>query len=387
MANVSALTFLAARAVPLGWTVGVAGGVPLARAAERHGGRAGYATATASLVETMAIMGPARMGIPVPHAASAPLLGLLVRRRSSLLTMAIAGAAVRTGYYALTSAFSIIVLIGLDAYLGSYERLRHTFGFLPAGNAAALWLTFASLVVWSLGAGLIQAWVIRRGLRQWTAGASVAALAQPGSERPAEAPARPHAQAFVGLAIAGFVAALASTDTRALGVIGVLLSIAWTFTAAGWRTLARGLALALPLALSTLAFGLVGGIGAGPAARRASRVALLVLIAVWLHSAAGSQGLRTVSLRLVRRLRCVPTLALVGTVLGASVSAVDFGGAARRLGGRLRSVARRPTPILDSLLAWLANESSRVAGPEADRAAHSDAPDRSRRGSQDAPGG
>lgn len=83
----------------------------------------------------------------------------------------------------------------------------------------------------------------------------------------------------------------------------------------------------------------------------------------------------------------VPTLALVGTVLGASVSAVDFGGAARRLGGRLRSVARRPTPILDSLLAWLANESSRLAGPEADRAAHSDAPDRSRRGSQNAPGG
>ncbi len=116
-------------------------------------------------------------------------------------------------------------------------------------GAAALWLTFASLVVWSLGAEVIQAWVIRRGLRRWTAEESVAAPAQPRSERPAKAQARPHA-----------------------------------------------LALALPLALSTLAFGLVGGIGAGPAARRASRVALLVLIAVWLHSSAGSQGLRAVSL-------------------------------------------------------------------------------------------
>ena len=41
MANVAALTFLAARAVPLGWMVGVAGGLPLARAGQRHGGRAG----------------------------------------------------------------------------------------------------------------------------------------------------------------------------------------------------------------------------------------------------------------------------------------------------------------------------------------------------------
>jgi len=376
MANVSALTFLVARAVPLGWTVGVAGGVPLARAAERQGGRAGYATATASLVETIAIMGPARMGIPVPHAASAPLLGVLVRRGRSLLTLALAGAAVRTGYYAVTSAFSIVVLVGLDAYLGSYARLRESFGFLPAGDAAALWLTFASLVVWSLGAGLIQAWVIRRGLRRWTAEASLGELGQVRAERPVEARPRPHSGAFVGLAIGGFAAALASTDARALGLIAVVLAIAWTFTAGGWRTLARGLALALPLALSTLAFGVVGGIGAGPAARRASRVALLVLIAVWVHSAAGSQGLRAACLRCVRWLRRVPTLALAGTVLGASVSAADFGGAARRLGRRLRTVARRPTPILDASLAWLADESSRLAVPEAEPGASCDAADR-----------
>ncbi len=102
-------------------------------------------------------------------------------------------------------------------------------------GAAALWLTFASLVVWSLGAGVIQAWVIRAGLRRWTAEESVAALAQPRSERPAEAQARPHALAFVGLAfvglaIAGFAAALASTDALAIGVIGAVLAIAWTFT-------------------------------------------------------------------------------------------------------------------------------------------------------------
>ena len=77
LANVAAMTFLAARAVPGGFVVALAAGVPLARAAERNGARAGYATAGASLVETVAVMGPARIGIPVPHAASAPALGSL----------------------------------------------------------------------------------------------------------------------------------------------------------------------------------------------------------------------------------------------------------------------------------------------------------------------
>jgi len=197
MASVAALTFLAARAVPLGWVVGVAGGVPLARAAQRYGGRAGYAAATASLVETMAIMGPARMGIPVPHAVSAPWLGVLQRRGRSLFTLALAGAGVRTGYYVATSAFSILVLTGLDAYVGSYEQLRQRLGFLPEGEAAALWLTVVMLVVWSLGAGLVQAWVLRRGLRDRSH------LRQP----------HPRAGLLVAVAMVGFAVTLSGTDT------------------------------------------------------------------------------------------------------------------------------------------------------------------------------
>lgn len=369
MANVAALTFLAARAVPLGWVVGVVGGVPLARAAQRHGARAGYGTAIASLVETMAIMGPARMGIPVPHAISAPLLGSLERRGHSLATLALAGAAARTVYYVATSALSIVLLIGLDAYLGSYERLRETFGFLPSGRAAALWLTLAFVVAWSSGAGLVQAWVIRRGLRRWPTGG--AATEQVPSPEPS-APAHRFSGVLVLLAIAGFVATLASTDPRSLLAIGVVLTIAWTLTAAGWLALARGLLLALPLAVSTLLFGLVGGIGADLAARRGARVALLVLIAVWVHRAAGAQGLRVQSMRLVHRLRRSPTLALAGTILAASVSAEDFGGAARRLGARLRVVVRRPVPVLDASLAWLADESVRLAAPKAEGASPPD---------------
>lgn len=119
-----------------------------------------------------------------------------------------------------------------------------------------------------------------------------------------------------------------------------------------------------------MAFGLVGGIGSEQALRRAARVALLVLIAMWIHRAAGSAGLRDQSLRLVRRLRRLPTLALAGTVLGASVAASDFGGAARRLGRRVAGTTRRPTAVLDAALAWLADESTRLALPLADRSDH-----------------
>ena len=144
LANVAALTFLAARAVPGGFVVALAGGVPLARAAQRDGTRAGYAAAGASLVETMAVMGPARMGIPVPHAASAPALGALERRGAALLTLALAGAAIRFAYYVATSAFYVLVLVGLDAYTGTYEAMRATLTFLPPGDAAALVMTAAS---------------------------------------------------------------------------------------------------------------------------------------------------------------------------------------------------------------------------------------------------
>ncbi len=361
MANVAALTFLVARAVPLGWTVGIAGGVPLARAAQRHGARAGYATATASLVETTAIMGPARMGIPVPQAASAPLLGALAGRGAPYVALAAAGAAMRTAYYAVTSAFSIVVLVGLDAYLGTYDRVRDLLGFLPSGTSAALVLTFASLVVWSTGAGLIQAWVIRRGLARWedevAATPSIAPLRDADADAAAESP---HAGALVLGAVAGFAVTLASTDPRALGAIALVLAVAWAASAADGRAVVRGVAIAAPLAISTLAFGLVGGIGSDSAVLRSARVALLVLIAVWVRSAAGSQGLRRVSLVAVRRLRRVGVLADSAAVLGAATPVEDLSGSARRLGGRLRSARRRPVPVVDAALGWIAEESVRL---------------------------
>ena len=357
LANVAAMAFLAARAVPGGFVVALAGGIPLARASERHGARAGYAAAGASLVETMAVMGPARMGIPVPHAASAPALGALERRGAALLTLAVVGATIRFAYYVVTSAFYVLVLVGLEAYTGTYEALRETFAFLPAGDRAALFVTAAFLGVWSLGAGLIQAWVLRRGLRHWPeAGLELedretARIDRPGLADP---------QVVVVTGIVAIAITLATTEPVALALVGGWLVSVWLIVRASARSLAGGLALAAPLAVSTLAFGLVGGLGGELSLRRAGRVALLVLIAVWLRSAAGADGLRAISVRAVRRLRRLPTLALAAHVLGASAGVGSYGDSARRLGRRMRSARKRPAPLLTAALGWIATEAARL---------------------------
>ena len=283
--------------------------------------------------------------------------------------MALAGAAIRFGYYIVTSAFYILVLVGLDAYTGTYAAIRETLGFLPRGNGAALAVTAAFLAVWSLGAGLIQAWVIRRGLRRWS-------NAQPEfGERPAAAPDRggrvdPRAATAAGLV--AIVVALASTEPLTLALVALWLAAAWLIAGAGARTFLGGLALAAPLALATLAFGLTGGLGTEIALRRALRVALLVLTAVWLRSAAGADGLREVSLRAVRRLRRLPTLALAASVLGASAGIGGYGDSARRLGRRMRAARKRPGPLLGAALAWIASEAVRLPRPAEGKSAATD---------------
>jgi len=360
LANVAAMTFLAARVVPGGFVVALAGGVPLARASARHGARAGYATAAASLVETMAVMGPARMGIPVPHAASAPALGALERRRAALAWLALTGATIRFGYYVLTSLFYIFALVGLDAYTGTYEAVRESVSFLPAGNAAALLMTAAFLGLWSLGAGLIQAWVVRQGLRRWD-DAEEALGERPAPPADRGGRADPRTVVLTGLVAIGI--SLATTQPEVLALVAVWLTAAWLITRAGKRSLLGGLALAAPLAVATLAFGVVGGLGWELALRRTARVALLVLTAVWLRSAAGAAGLRMVSLGAVRRLRRLPTMRLAAAVLGASAGVGSYGDAARRLGRGMRSARKRPGPLLGAALAWIVSEATRLSWP------------------------
>ena len=77
-AHVATVSFLASRAAPTGgFWVALAGGVALARVAERRGLRQGYGASVAATLESVAIMGPARFGVPFTQAITAPRAGPL----------------------------------------------------------------------------------------------------------------------------------------------------------------------------------------------------------------------------------------------------------------------------------------------------------------------
>src|SRR3954462_12866631 len=80
-AHVAVVSFLAARAAPTGgFWIALAGGVALARVAERRGARFGFGASGAAPLETVAIIGPARFGVPLTQALTAPILGRLHAR-------------------------------------------------------------------------------------------------------------------------------------------------------------------------------------------------------------------------------------------------------------------------------------------------------------------
>ena len=58
-----------------GFWVALAGGVALARVAERRGARQGFGAGVAAMLETVAIIGPARFGVPLTQAITAPHAG------------------------------------------------------------------------------------------------------------------------------------------------------------------------------------------------------------------------------------------------------------------------------------------------------------------------
>ena len=69
LGHVATASFLASRVAPTGgFAVALAGGVAIARAAQRGGFRAGAGTSAAAMLQTVAIMGPARIGIPLTQA-------------------------------------------------------------------------------------------------------------------------------------------------------------------------------------------------------------------------------------------------------------------------------------------------------------------------------
>jgi hypothetical protein len=398
-AHVAVVSFLAARAAPTGgFWIALAGGVALARAAERRGARLGFGASAAAMLETVAIIGPARVGIPLTQALTAPMLGRLEARGVAVLPQVLACAAIRLLHNTATTAFFIWVIAGgLDAYAGTYDAIGRRIG-IDVGTADALGLTLAGLLGWAAFASTVQVLVYRRGLRGWdgfaaaardgsdvtrdmrdqrNAGAhAVGAAARAGGVEPAAvgaaaraggvepAAAAGHRRRFDPRAVtlaaaAAFAVLLSSTSWLLLAAVAAVLAVAWVAAPTDREPVPTGLVFAAILAAGALLFALGGGLGLDEAARRATRAALLVLVATWMRAAAGAEGLREVSHRVLGRLRRVPAAREAALVLDRLESEGRLAEAGRALADRLSGVEKRPMPFVDAVLGWVVGESER----------------------------
>jgi hypothetical protein len=358
-AHVAVVSFLAARAAPSGgFWIALAGGVALARVAERRGARAGFGASAAAMLETVAIIGPARFGVPLTQALSAPLLGRLHARRVGFWPQLLACAAVRLLHNAATTAFFIWVIAGgLDAYAGTYDAIGRRVG-VEVGTADALALTLAGLLAWAAFASTVQVLVYRRGLRGWEG--EIAEAEQGARERQHRGepdPLRFDPRAVACASVVAFALLLSSTEWLLIAAVSGWLAAAWLLSRAERGPVPAGLLFAAVLGGGALIFALAGGFGLDTALRRASRAALLVLVATWLRAAAGAAGLREVSRRVLRRLRAVPSANEAARVLDAIASEGRLAAAARSLAARVSEAPRRPVAFLDAVLAWVMRES------------------------------
>jgi hypothetical protein len=360
-AHVGVVSFLAARATPTGgFWIALAGGVALARVAERRGPRLGFGASAAAMLETVAIIGPARFGVPLTQALTAPILGRLHARGVGFWPQLAACALVRLLHNAATTAFFIWVIAGgLDAYAGTYDAIGRRVG-IEVGTADALVLTLVSLLAWAAFASTVQVLVYRRGLRSWDRSAP-----DPQHRRQSPASAThahslgtfdPRAVAFS--AVVAFTLLLASTEWTLLAAVAGWLALVWLLSKPDPEPLPAGLLFAGILAAGAFAFALGGGLGLDAALRRATRAALLVLAATWLRAAARAAGLREVSRRALRRLRRIPSATEAAGVLDSIESEGRLADAARGLVARLSDTPKRPRALLDAVLTWVVREAA-----------------------------
>jgi hypothetical protein len=370
-AHVAVVSFLAARAAPTGgFWIALAGGVALARVAERLGPRLGFGASAAAMLETVAIIGPARFGVPLTQAVSAPILGRLHARNVGFWPQLLACATVRLLHNAATTSFFIWVITGgLDAYAGTYDALGRRIG-IEVGTADALALTLAGLLAWAAFASTVQVLVYRRGLREWgdepaseQQHREEAGPARWGRNVALSATDRPHLgkfdpRAVAAAALIAFVLLLSSTAWLVLAAVSAWLALVWVLSRAERDPVPAGLLFAAILAGGAFAFALGGGLGLDTALRRAGRAALLVLAATWLRAAARAAGLREVSRRVLGRLRRIPSAPEAAEVLHAIASEGRLADAGRALAARFARAEKRPAALLDAVLAWVIREAA-----------------------------
>ena len=139
LAHVATVSFLASRAAPsLQFFFALGGGIALARAAAQRGARNGYGAALASMLQSVAVMGPARINAPLTQAITAPMMGRLWDRGARPLSEFLACLALRLVHYSvLLAVFIFVILGGLDEFTGSYETLTGWLGIVPGGHVGA----------------------------------------------------------------------------------------------------------------------------------------------------------------------------------------------------------------------------------------------------------
>jgi hypothetical protein len=358
LAHVAAVSFLAARAVPwLAFWIGLAGGAALARDAEARGMRSGYASSTAAMLQTVAIIGPLRFNAPLTQALSAPLLGAMHARGRGAPALFAACLAIRLAHYAVLTAFALFVLLGPAGYEGSYETLFGWLPFLPGGLAGALVLTAIGNLAFAIFFSTIQVGLYRHALTSWPS-----RVLEPAPMRPAPPPAGPERagadpRAVLAAAAGLTVLLLVSHDWPVLVAVTAWLAAAAVLARHGNRDVLRiGLLLGAALAAGTLIASLIGGLGPLEAASRGVRAALLVLVATWLRAAAGSAGLRETFRRGLLHLRRVPGAREAGEILSELDSGRLLAGSAQAIQEHLRGVRMRPVAVADAVLTWAAQE-------------------------------
>jgi len=381
LAHVATASFLASRVVPTGgYAVALAGGVALARAAQLAGMRMGYGASLAAMLQSIAVLGPSRVSVPLTQALSAPLLGRLHAHGAHLAAQIGACAAIRAGDQTLFTLFYIWIVGGVQAYAATYDVLAGRIPGVPDGTTAALVATALVLVAWTAFASVVQVLTYRAALRGWPAepqasapGAGGDADAAPtaGAQSIGGRPPRYDARAVALAALLVFGVLLATTEWIVLAGVCGWLAVAWLTARAEATPIRAGLALAVLLAGGVLAFGMIGGLDVELTLRRTLRAALLVLVATWLRAAAGEAGVRETARRTLWGLRRMPAMAEAAHVLDRLGAGGALGASGRALVAQVHGVRRRPVPLAQAVLRWVAAEARtfRAPPPAAARAA------------------
>lgn len=361
LAHVATVSFLASRATPTGgFWLALAGGTALARASARLGARRGFGASIAAMLETVAIMGPARFGVPLTQAITAPILGRMEAKGRGWLPQWAVCAAIRAVHNSLTTLFVIFVLLGgIDAYADSYDSIFAKLPLLPEGRSAALIATGAALVGWAVFATAVQVTVYRRALRGWPESQEAAVPASEDADAVERRRFDPRALALA--AIVAFVLLLVSLDWAPLAAVSLWLALAWVAARPDREAIPTGLAITAVLAAGVLAVSLLGGQGLDEALRRGLRAALLVLVATWLRGAAGSAGLRELFARMLHRLRRIPSMTDAADTLDGLGSDRGLVEAGRTFANSVGEVEKRPVAVVDAVLEWVEREAGRFS--------------------------